>query len=74
VTNERKEDKPVLEEIRMAKSCVADAETDLAGLLKEMEGAPRAAKTTMSEALQGAFQKLRDAREHLGNLETLIDR
>jgi hypothetical protein len=35
-------------------------------------GRPRAEKTTISEALHDAFQKLRDAREHLGKLETLI--
>ena len=65
-------DKIALEEIRVAKTCVADAESDLARLLKEIEVAPRAEKTTISEALHAAFQKLHDAREHLGKLETLI--
>ena len=67
-----KNNKIALEEIRVAKSGVADAESDLAKLLKEIEAAPRAEKTTISEALHKAFQKLRDAREHLGKLETLI--
>jgi hypothetical protein len=62
----------VLEEIRVAKNGVADAESDLTRLLKELQVAPRAEKMAISEALQGAFQKLRDAREHLDNLETLI--
>ena len=65
-------DKIILDEIRVAKDRVADAESDLARLLKEIEVAPRAEKTTISEALHNAFQKLRDAREHLGKLETLI--
>ena len=62
----------ILEEIRVAKNGVADAAGDLTRLLKEIQVAPRAEKTAISEALQGAFQKLADAREHLGNLETLI--
>ena len=65
-------DKIILDEIRVAKDRVADAESDLARLLKEIEVAPRAEKTTISEALHNAFQKLRDAREHVGKLETLI--
>ncbi len=62
----------ILEEVRVAKTGVADAESDLVRLLKEIEVAPRADKTTISVALQGAFQKLRDAREHLGKLEKLV--
>ena len=42
------------------------------GRLKGTEVALRAEKTTISEALQSAFQKLRDAREHLGKLVTLL--
>jgi hypothetical protein len=65
-------DKLVLEEIRAAKNEVADAESDLARLLSEIHVAPRAEKTTISEALRSAFQKVREAREHLGRLETLL--
>jgi hypothetical protein len=65
-------DKSILDEIRVAKDRVADAENDLARLLKEIEVSPRAEKTTITEALQSAFQKLRDARERLGTLETLV--
>ena len=61
-----------LEELRVAKTCVNDAETDLATLLNEIEVAPRAEKMAISEALRQAFQKLRDAREHLGKLEKLL--
>ncbi len=62
----------ILEAIRVANKGVAEAETDLARLLNNIETAPRAEKTTISEAIRQAFQKLRDAREHLGKLETLI--
>jgi hypothetical protein len=65
-------DELVLEEIRAAKNAAADAENDLARLLSEILVAPRAEKTTISEALHNAFQKLRDAREHLGRLEELV--
>ena len=64
--------KIMLDEIRVAENGVADAESDLARLLKEIESAPRAEKTAISETLRNAFHKLRDAREHLGKLETLI--
>jgi hypothetical protein len=62
----------VLEAITVARNDVADAESELATLLKEIESAPRAEKTTISEALRTAIRKLRDGREHLVELETLI--
>lgn len=62
----------VLEAIAVARNDVADAESELAGLLKEVELAPRAEKTTISETLRVAIRKLRDGREHLVKLETLI--
>jgi hypothetical protein len=65
-------DELALQEVRVAKNGVAEAESDLAKLLKEIQAAPRAEKTTISEALQSAFEKLRDAREHLGRVETLL--
>ncbi len=65
-------DKSILEEIRVAKNDVADAEADLARLLEDIQIAPRAEKTTISDGLHNAFKKLRDARERLGKLETLI--
>jgi hypothetical protein len=65
-------DKLVLEEIEAAKNDVADAETDLARLLSEIQAAPRAEKTTISEALRIAFQKVREGREHIVKLETLL--
>lgn len=61
----------VLEEIRAAKTGVAEAEGDLARLLGDIQSASRAEKTTISEALRKAFEKLRAAREHLGRIEKL---
>lgn len=65
-------DKINLEQIRVAKNGVADAENDLASLLTQIEAAPRAEKTILSEALRKALQKLVNAREQLGNVETML--
>jgi hypothetical protein len=65
-------DELVLKEIMQAKRGLADAENELARLLREVKVAPRAEKTTISEALNDAFQKLRDARARLGRLEALL--
>jgi hypothetical protein len=64
-------DEQLLHEIKSAKEAVADAEGDLAGLLREVRTAVRAEKTTISEALQKAFDKLRAARGQLLRLEKL---
>lgn len=64
-------DEQLLREIQAAKDAVADAEGDLARLLREIESALRAEKITISETLQKAFDKLRAAREHLVRIETL---
>jgi hypothetical protein len=61
----------VLGEIHAAKNAIADAEGDLAQLLSEIQVASRADKTTISEAMQNAFHKLRAARQHLVALEKL---
>jgi hypothetical protein len=58
-----------MEEIGVARNGVANAQKDLARLLKEVQVAPRAEKTTISDVLHGALRKLHDAREHLGRLE-----
>jgi hypothetical protein len=65
------EEKLVLVEIQAAKSAVSDAEGDLAKLLSDIQSASRAEKTTISEALRHAFNKLRSAREHLVKIEKL---
>jgi len=61
----------ILEETRAAKDGVAEAEGDLAKLLRDIRGGARAEKITISEALQAAFDKLRTARQHLVTLEKL---
>jgi hypothetical protein len=61
----------ILEEIRAAENVVAEAEGDLARLLQEIRRGLRAEKTTISDALQSAFDKLRAARQHLETLEKL---
>ena len=64
-------DEQLLQEIKSAKDAVADAEGDLARLLGEIQTGVRAEKTTISEALQKAFDKLRTVRERLVRLEKL---
>lgn len=63
--------KLLLANVRSAKSEVAEAEVQLESLLRELERSVRAEKTTISKALESAFDKLRAARKHLGNLEDL---
>ena len=62
-------DEQLLQEIKSAKDAVADAEGDLTRLLREVQAAGRAEKTTISEGLQKAFDKLRAARGQLVRLE-----
>ncbi len=65
-------DEQLLQEIKSAKDAVADAEGDITRLLREVQTAVRAEKTTIiSEALQKAFDKLRAARGQLDRLEEL---
>ena len=64
-------DEQLLQEIKSAKDAVADAEGDLSRLLGEIKSGVRAEKTTISEALQKAFDKLRAARGQLVRLEKL---
>jgi hypothetical protein len=64
-------DKQILQEILSAKDAVADAEGDLSRLLREVKSGLRAEKTTISEALQKAFDKLRAARGQLVRLDNL---
>jgi hypothetical protein len=64
-------DNDLLANVRSAKSEVAEAEDALEALLKTLERNPRAEKTTISKALESAFEKLRAARRHLNVLEKL---
>ena len=62
--------KEMLAEIAAAKSEVIAAEKELDELLRKIEVAARAEKTTISEAVRGAFGKLRAARQHLEKIVT----
>ena len=62
----------VLEEIQAAEKGVAEAEIELERLMHDLQVAPRAEKTTISAVLENAFQKVRDAREHLGKVGILL--
>ena len=64
-------DEQLLQQIQSAKDAVADAEGDLSRLLGEIKSGVRAEKTTISEALQKAFDKLRAARGQLVRLDNL---
>jgi ElaB/YqjD/DUF883 family membrane-anchored ribosome-binding protein len=61
----------LLANVKSATSEVAQAEDELAKLLRELGPTARAEKTTISKAIEAAFDKLRAAREHLGILEEL---
>jgi hypothetical protein len=58
-----------LEDIQAAGQSVADAQRELAAVLRDIQAGARAEKTTISDALRKAFDKLRAAREHLLALE-----
>jgi len=62
----------VLNKIDDAKRDVARAEAELERLMANIEEAPRAEKTTVSEGLQQAFALLRAARTDLAVLESLL--
>jgi len=64
-------DEKLLQQIQAAKDAVADAEGDLARLLREVQSGLRAEKIAINEALQKAFDKLRAAREQLVRVEKL---
>ncbi|KYF51415.1 hypothetical protein BE08_32235 [Sorangium cellulosum] len=64
--------KTLLEKVTAAKQEIADAESNLERALREIQVAPRADKTTVSEVVQAAFTKLRAARTNLTELEGLV--
>lgn len=62
----------LLANVLSAQGDVAHAESQLLKLMGELGPTlPRASKTTISTALEEAFEKLRAARKHLGVLEEL---
>ncbi len=64
-------DNELLVNVRSAKMEVAEAEEALEALMNSLEPNARAEKTTISKALEAAFEKLRSARRHLNVLEKL---
>jgi hypothetical protein len=62
--------KTIIAEITAAKNEVHEAEKQLEKLLREIDVAARAEKTTVSEAVRAAFGKLRAARLHLEKIAT----
>jgi phage terminase small subunit len=62
----------VFTKIEAAKRAMTEAERDLEKILSELQVTPRAEKTTISEAIQHAFTKLRSARQTVLDLEQLL--
>jgi hypothetical protein len=62
----------LLSKIEHAKQDVSRAELELGRLLGELEGAPRAEKTTLSQGLELAFGLLRAAKTDLAELEVMV--
>lgn len=59
----------VISKIDAAKREVIEAEVEIERLITELRVTPRAEKTTISAALESAFNKLRAARRDLEDLE-----
>lgn len=66
--------KLLLSKIEASKRVVADAEEDLARALRGVQSAPRASKTTITDAVKEALAKLRAARADLDDLGKLVSR
>jgi hypothetical protein len=62
----------VVSKVQAAKTELTEAEVDMEKLLRELRAKARAEKTTISEVLQTAFNKLRSARRNVEALEELI--
>jgi hypothetical protein len=62
----------VVSKVQAAKTELTKAEADIEKLLRELRVKARAEKTTISEVLQTAFNKLRSARRNVEALEEII--
>jgi len=69
-----KKHKPELEALEAARSALEGAEVEIDRLLGEIPLAARAEKTTIPQAIEAAFSKLRTARSRLDEIEKLIAR
>ena len=65
--------KALLVKIVAAKRKIADAEGDLEKVLREIEIAPRADKTMISNVVAEAYKKVRAARQELVDSEELVE-
>jgi hypothetical protein len=63
----------LVSKVEAAKHELTEAEADIEKLLRELRAKARAEKTTISEVLETAFNKLRSARGNVEALEELID-
>ncbi|HEU4405820.1 MAG TPA: hypothetical protein VFS43_11190 [Polyangiaceae bacterium] len=61
---------PLQERIDAARSLIRAAERELDAALRSVEVRPRAEKTTISQAVEGALGRLRAAKESLTALKT----
>jgi hypothetical protein len=66
------EKKAMLAKIEAAKREIVAAEGDLDKVLRAIDAAPRAEKTTISDVVRTAFADVQAARKRLGELEKLI--
>ena len=63
---------PKLEALEAAKRELSGAEVEIERLLREIPSVARAEKTTIPQAIESAFSKLRSARSKLDELEKLV--
>ncbi|WP_437679136.1 hypothetical protein [Sorangium sp. So ce131] len=64
--------KALLEKVAAAKRDITEAENDLERVLRDIQVAPRADKTTISKVVEDAFTKLRAVKANLIELEALV--
>lgn len=62
----------LIEKIRAAKAEITAAEQTLETVIRDIAVAKRAEKTTITDAVQAAFDKLRAALAHLSELEASL--
>jgi hypothetical protein len=62
----------LVSKVQAAKHEMTEAEADIERLLRELRATARAEKSTISEVLEAAFNKLRSARGNVEALEELI--
>jgi hypothetical protein len=63
----------LLEKVAAAKRDISAAESHLDRVVKEIQAAPRADKTTIGKVVEDAFSNLSAVRANLAELERLVD-